>query len=506
MEPPQGVTHASEAPPSGGWKLYLGTFAVFLALYASTAQRGVAWQDSGMFQLRCIDLQIRSEMGLALSHPLLIVLGKLFSLLPFGALAWRINLVAAVAGALTVANIALLVRRLAPHRRAAALIAAGTFGLAHTPWWLATVAESQLLFTALFTLNLHVAVSLVRRPREGLVVLLGLINGLALTAHNLSLLAAPVWAGIVLSLASRRDLRWRSLVWLTGAWAVGASAYLAMIVSRATEVGAGAAVHSALFGELWVEEVFAATGRRFTLGLACVVLNFPNLTLPLAAVGLWVSWKRLPRALAAAATVLTVMYFLFAVRYEVPDQFMFFLPFYAMAAVLAGVAVGELCPVGRRRWLIVAAAAGVLLAPALLAVAPRVCEKLDVQPPGRKDLAYRDAVTYWLHPWKCGEDSAERYAREAILEAPAGAIVLTDSTIWPPLRWMQRVEGRSEDVTLVLRTWTISAESLVGRDDVFVAATRRNSYPRGLEKLAEFRKDTPESLLYRVIWRPAAVP
>ena len=502
MGPPQGVTHAGESPPSGGWKLYLGTFAVFAALYVCTAQRGVAWQDSGTFQLRCIDLQIRSEMGLALSHPLLIVVGKLLSLLPFGPLAWRINLAAALAGALTVANITLLVRRLVPHRRAAALIAGGTFGLAHTPWWLAAVAESQLLFAMLFTLNLHVAVSLVRRPREGLVVLLGLVNGLALTAHNLALLAAPVWAMIVLSLASKRDLRRRSLIWLVGAWAVGASAYLAMIGLRATEVGAGAAIHSALFGELWVEEVFAATGRRLTLGLACVVLNVPNLTLPLAAAGLWVSWKRLPRALAAGFTVLTAVYFLFAVRYEVADQFMFFLPFYAIVAVLTGIALGEFCPVGRRRWLIAAAAVGGVLAPALLAVGPWACERFHIQPPGRNDLAYRDAARYWLHPWKGGEDSAERYAREAILEAPAGAVILVDSTIWPPLRWMQRVEGLGADVTLLLRTLDIP-EGLPERDDVFVAAARRGSYPKGLDKLAEFRKDTPESLLYRVVWRGA---
>lgn len=502
MGPPQGVTHAGESPPSGGWKLYLGTLAVFCTLYACTAQRGVAWQDSGTFQLRCIDLQIRSEMGLALSHPLLIVLGKLFSFLPFGPLAWRINLVAALAGALTVANIALLVRRLVPHRRSAALIAAGTFGLAHSPWWLATVAESQLLFVMLFTLNLHVALSLVRRPREGLVVLVGLINGLALTAHNLALLAVPVWAAIVLSLASKRDLRWRAMVWLVGGWAVGASAYLAMIALRATEVGAVAAIHSALFGELWVEEVFAATGGRFKLGLACVALNFPNLALPLAAGGLWVSWKRLPRALAAGFTVLTVVYFLFAVRYEVADQFMFFLPFYAMVAVLAGVALGEFCPAGRRGWLIAVATVGAVLTPALLAIAPWACERFHVQPPGRDDLAYRDTARYWLHPWKGGEDSAERYGREAILEAPAGAVILVDSTIWPPLRWMQRVEGLGADVTLVLRTLEIPG-GLPGLDDVFVAATRRNSYPRGLEKLAEFRKDTPESLLYRVVWRGA---
>jgi hypothetical protein len=502
MGPSQGVTHASETPPSSGWKLYLGTFAVFAVLYAGAAQQGVAWQDSGTFQLRCIDLQIRSEMGLALSHPLLIALGKLFSLLPFGPLAWRINLVAALAGALTVANITLLVRRLVPHRPAAALIAGATFGLAHTPWWLASVAESQLLFAMLFTLNLHLAVSLVRRPREGLVVLLGLINGLALTAHNLALLAAPVWVATVLALASKRDIRWRSLAWLVGGWGLGASAYLAMIASRATEIGAGAAIHSALFGELWVEEVFAATGGRFKLGLACVGLNFPNLTLPLAAGGLWAAWKRLPRTLAAAFTVLTAVYFLFAVRYEVADQFMFFLPFYAMVAVLAGVALGEFCPAGRRRWLIVVAAVGSVLAPALLAVGPWACEKLNVQPPGRGDLAYRDTARYWLHPWKCGENSAERYGREAILEAPAGAVILVDSTIWPPLRWMQRVEGLGADVTLLLRTLDIP-EGLLGREDVFLAAARRGSYPKGLDKLADFRKDTPESLLYRVVWRGA---
>ena len=91
---------------------YVSVLVVALALYGLTTQRGYGWQDSGVFQWRILNFDLLGWNGIAVAHPLLIILGKVFSFLPLGPLALRINLLSAVAGAVAVANVATMVRRL----------------------------------------------------------------------------------------------------------------------------------------------------------------------------------------------------------------------------------------------------------------------------------------------------------------------------------------------------------------------------------------------------------
>jgi len=450
---------------SAAWKLYAAVFVLFLALYAATAQRGPAWQDSGIFQWRILRFDLTGWLGLALSHPLLILLGKAFSGLPFGPPAWRMNLVSAACGALAVANVALLVRRLTPAHRPSAWFAAGLFGLGHTTWWLSTVCESQVVLAALFTAELNVLLSLIRRPRGHLVVLLGALNGLALTAHNLALLAAPVYGVVVIGLCLRRRLRWHAVGLLLVAWAVGAAGLLALVAHEAVGAGPAAAVRSALFGRSWQSHVLGASLRAVALGGGYVAYNFPNAGLPLAAAGLLALRRRRPKAAAWAFAALAGVYLLFAIRYPVADQFMFFLPFYAMVAVLAGVGL-ERAAAGRARGLASAALVTVLFGPALYAAMPRIAAAAGLTLPGRKDLPFRNHARYWLSPWKAGEDSAGEFARAVLKEAQA------------------------------------TKESLpVGTPNVFVVSPLRRYHPAWLTEVASLEKDDEKSILFRVVWR-----
>ena len=209
---PTGPDGPANSPGSrGGAAMWFAVASVMLAVYAATAQSGPAWQDSGIFQCRILDFDLTGKLGLALAHPLLIILGKAMSWLPLGGLAYRMNLVSALCGAVTVANVALLVRRLCPDRPAAAWLSAGLLGLAHTPWWLSTICESQMVFAALFTASLHVLVSLVRRPTGKLSLILGAVNGLGLMAHNLALLSLAIYGLTVIGLCAAGRLRWHAV-------------------------------------------------------------------------------------------------------------------------------------------------------------------------------------------------------------------------------------------------------------------------------------------------------
>jgi len=141
--------------------LALGLFAASLALYVQTLAPSVAalFDDSLEFPLVSYRLGIAHPTG----YPLYTLLGKLFSLAPWHNVAWRVNLLSAVAGALAVALVYLVARQLAARRMPALL---GAVALAVSPvfWSQAVIAEVYTLTAAFVALLLWLALRWARRP------------------------------------------------------------------------------------------------------------------------------------------------------------------------------------------------------------------------------------------------------------------------------------------------------------------------------------------------------
>jgi hypothetical protein len=524
---PAGVA-AGASRREAAW-LYARALIFFGLLYAFTAQRGPAWQDSGEYQLRIMDWELTNRLGLALSHPLLIVLGRAFAALPFGEAPWRINLLMALCGGVATANIALLVRRLAPGRPLAAWIAAGFWGLAHTPWWLATICESQAIVAAFFTLELNLLLSLARRPGVLAAGALGLANGAAWNTHNLALLALPAYGVTVAWLCASRRMRWTALAAMIACWCAGASLMLALAAREAARIGLPAAIESLLFGSEWRGRVLGGSAPALKMGALCVLLNFPNLALPLAAFGLWKMRPAVEPAFRRAFYYLVAIYLLFAIRYNVTDQFMFFLPFYALVATAAGVGFAQWAYRGKgagpafaeylgaahprqatrggvglggiaARAMLAIATMGV--GPCLYAAGPSLWRAVGLKPIGRTDLPGRDAVRYWMTPWKNNEDSAQRFAAAAVRQAPASAdcLVIADSTAWAPLKLAWRnMENRPR---IVLDTDLAPSDVPPGTPNVYTTSNLPGYYPAWFEHEAILQRAPGESL-FKVTWLKA---
>lgn len=486
-------------------RLHLALLTAGIVLYAFTAQRGPGWQDSGIFQLRIARFDLAGWLGVALAHPVMVLLGNAFRHLPFGTPAWRINLVSAVFGALAAANIGAMVFRLAPNRRAPALLAAGMFGLGHAVWWLSTICESQPIYAAIFTLELHVLVTLVRRPAVRWAALLGLVSGLGLATHNLALLALPAHGLVVLYLVYRRRMPAGAVPAMIGAWLVGSSLWWMLVFTRAGETGLADAIRSGLFGDLaqWQSDVLVGRVRALIMGAAAVGLQFPNLTLPLAAVGLVTLRKQVGAVLASAMGYLLAIHLLFAMRYSIADQFMFFLEAHAMIAILAGLGLARLTRDGRRRWLTVAAAVALAVTPAIYASLPTLWSRAGLGAPGRADLPFRRPARYWFVPWKHNEHSAERFARGVLADLPPDSHLIIDSTAKYPVRWMQEVHGLRPDVRLYWEDLTrqVPRASLpVGTRSVYTASADPAYLPKRLLEEAVLVRDDPGDLVWRVVW------
>ncbi|MFL6570943.1 MAG: DUF2723 domain-containing protein, partial [Burkholderiales bacterium] len=128
-----------------GW-VHAGLVAAALfALYAATAPRTVALEDDGLFILASYYLGGAHPPG----YPLFVLIGKLFTLLPIGSVAYRVHLASAFFGAVSCGILWLCARALLGHRVPAYLAAFG-FGVSPVFWSQSIIAEVYTLNTFFF--------------------------------------------------------------------------------------------------------------------------------------------------------------------------------------------------------------------------------------------------------------------------------------------------------------------------------------------------------------------
>jgi len=128
--------------PAGVLPTLLGL--VTLALYLRTLLPSVGEADTFEFQVVVPLLRVAHPTG----YPLYILLGKLFTLLPFSNVAWRVTLSSAVFGTGAVLALYALLRRLT-ERRLIAFLVALAFAFSFTFWSQAIVAEVYTLHNLL---------------------------------------------------------------------------------------------------------------------------------------------------------------------------------------------------------------------------------------------------------------------------------------------------------------------------------------------------------------------
>lgn len=496
-------------------RLWLAVFLVATLLYALTCQRGVSWQDSGMFQYRAYTLDLRGQLGLALAHPLYIIAGWLLKFVPVADFPARLNFFSGLGMAAAAANLA-AATALLTGRRWIALAVAVMLVVAHTAWWLATIAEVYTWQLAGFTAELWLLVLLVRRPAWGKLAALALINGLGLCVHNLALLPLPLYLLVAIVLIVRRRLPAWSLAAAAGAWIAGAGLYFGLIaVEIAGGAGVKAAIASALFGQGYADKVLNTAvqwGVVRKANFALMALNVVGAPMLLAAVGAATLRRRVGGLLAGVLWAIAGVHLLFVIRYNVPDQFTFFLPALAMFVLLAGAGLASL-----ESWNRPAKAVGIALVlvwvlamPLFYAAAPALVRAGGLELADQHALPYRSESRYWLTPWKHNEDSAERFARDAVSQLRAEgapAFLYAPSTAHAPLRWVLTTEAADAPITLMGgwgdplvkllqdqpgRFWQTVRER---RASVWVVSIEADYCPPLLRALAG---EKPQGLLYRV--------
>lgn len=426
----------------GGRVWPLAVLAVtVLGLYLRTMGRTVGEADTFEFQVVAPALGVAHPTG----YPLYILLGKLFSLLPLGSVAWRVNLTSAVCATGAALLLYLLLERLT-RQPLVACLSALALAFTRVLWSQAVVAEVyalNLLFVCAVLLLLTTLLEWRRagapgdlgreRAPKGTLWTLALLLGLSLTNHLTMALWLPA-AGLAL-LLTRPRMGGRG-------WAAAAGLFLAGLLVYAYIPLRWPALHDGRWMSA-AEFLAYVTGRQFGAALQLGLLRDPTryailgrlllepfgwAGLALAAAGLvWLLLRRPRLAVLSALTFL--LYALYGLIYLVPDISVFLLPTHLLLALWAGFGVAALARLALRLrgWV-----------PGLLIVL----------------FALVPLSRVWLNLHAVDQSGAferERWGRYVLtLPLAPDAAVLADGEKFAPLYYLQQIEGRRPDLDLAV--------------------------------------------------------
>lgn len=451
------------------WR-WLGPLFVTVALgpvYLLTMPQAVGAADAFEFQVVAPQLGIAHPTG----YPLYLLLGKLFSLLPLGTMAWRINLASAVYAVLAAAVVFRLGLRLLG-RPLVALAGAVILGLLPIYWSQAIIAEVYTLHALIVASALLLILRLIDARHNATavstqsgvsddmrhvagdrktMVALAFLLGLGLTNHLTTMfLLLPAALAIALNLwpqykRKRPDIsRRRSLLLLTIQLLLAFAlplllyAYLPlrwvaihgepMGIDRFIDWVVAGRFQGALQWEAWLRD---PARRQIIARLFLDAWGWPYLVL--AAAGL--AWLFARQWRAALVLLITAVGFTFyALNYYVPDLAVFLIPAHVVVAiwVAAGLAalvdlIGLLRPTPKLKTI-----TSLLF---LLAMLP----------------AFLSAATRWSAVDQSGRDGGETWARGVLaLPLVRRAAVLADSEKIAPLYYLQQTEQLRPDLDIMV--------------------------------------------------------
>ncbi|HZD09717.1 MAG TPA: DUF2723 domain-containing protein [Candidatus Binatia bacterium] len=444
-----------------------------LLIYLLTLAPTVLWGDDAYFQRTACTGELRPDGG---GHWLWLQAARLFVRLPWGDVAFRSNLLSAIAATGTILVLYAAARQ-AGLRRDAAAVAVISLAVGHTFWMHAVRAEVYSVFT--FFVALHFWLWARWRPdekqpeagffRDARPLYGGAaVFGLTLLAHQMALLLFPAW--IVFVWLQRGSLRGAQVGKATAFLIAGLVPFFLVVESQIVLVANVSMIRAvwlyftqagADFSSSFFDFSLAAMPRDLATWALLTLLQFCSPALVL------IPWGLVDRLRSGRPKVwipLLAFYLfdvLFAVSYRVNDRYAFLLPGYVALALFTGAGwqAARAALASRQRPSTVSVAmAGVLVAGSVLVlvmpiavyyVAPRAMAALNLNPLDVRRLPGREPNAFFLWPGKGGYLGARQYGEQTLAALPPAATLFADHTPLETLRYLQAVEGIRPDVQIL---------------------------------------------------------
>ncbi|MGZ9221989.1 MAG: protein O-mannosyl-transferase family, partial [Anaerolineales bacterium] len=173
-----------------------------LALYIRTLAPSLLWGDSAEFQTLSYTLGMTHPSG----YMTQIMLGKLFTYLPVGNIAYRVNLMSAFFGALAVTQVYLIVRMLGG-LPIAGISASMMLALSEIFWRRALVAESYTIAASMLATIWLLFLFWRHTQKWGYLFAAGLAGGLSMGIHS-TVLMTTISVLIIMVMTTRKRADW----------------------------------------------------------------------------------------------------------------------------------------------------------------------------------------------------------------------------------------------------------------------------------------------------------
>ena len=352
--------------------LFLIAFSIYLVTLAPT----ITWRNDGADGGDLITAAYTLGIAHPPGYPLYVVLGKLFTLLPIGDVAYRVNLMSAFFAAATIPLVYLITLGLcrsvvSPSNRSlsrgggtrapwiAASAAALTFAFSPTLWSQATIAEVYTLNASFVALLFYLILKWRGEKRQrtaagndkwgGYLPLAAFIYGLSLGNHFSMLMLGP--AVLLLIIEGRLDGRINLKGLLTAGlcFLLGLSIYLFLPLraARHPPINWGdphtwSGFLWTVSGELYREFAFALPAShipaRASAWAGLLVQQFGWWGLLLGLIGLWRCLNE-DRAFSAFSLLAFSAVVVYAIGYNTTDSYVYLIPSYLVFATWLGAGI-----------------------------------------------------------------------------------------------------------------------------------------------------------------------
>src|SRR4028119_1415997 len=336
-------------PVLAGSAAGLFVFALFLRTLAPTV---LYYDDPGMLDAVMLQMQA-AVLGIAhpTGYPTYLTLTHLFTYLPVGDVAYRVNLASAAYGALAVGAVFgagyLLSRRVVT-----AAVAAVAFGGGEAIWSQAVIAEVYTMNALLISLTLLSLLLWRDRARDRYLLIAASLSGLCLTHHLTSGLLLPASLLFVGLIDWRRLLEWRLMLRCAGLFFLGLTPYLYLPI-RAWMDAPMEANNPSNFERFWyVVSGGNLTGSFFAFGPAelpgRLLFYWGHLTDNLSPVLVMVALTGAALTVARDRPVGLLLGFLYlgwafySIENDIPDVNLYFIPTYLILCLWTAVGLGAL--------------------------------------------------------------------------------------------------------------------------------------------------------------------
>lgn len=327
-------------------------FLIYLGMLAPT----VFINDSAELAAGASSLGIVHSPG----YPVYMLVARAFTYLPFGDIAYRVNLLSAVSTVGAIFFLVLLLRQLHIPKPIAALTAC-LFAFNFYTWSLSVIAEVYTFQVWLLIIMLWGAW---QWQKSGQRVFLYAVTGLLGVSAANNPATILWWGGILLLLGLARRLSWRTAIGAIITFGVGLAFILYLpIRSQAAPLLNQAGFYDA-FGQFLPFDlrnpfalIWYVTGGPFHQSIGNYTLleavteikgtilrinaAFLGIGLPLGLWGVIILWRKKPRI--AVAFLLTMLpHLLFFTFYRVPDKDTMFIPVYIVWVIFIGIGLSHL--------------------------------------------------------------------------------------------------------------------------------------------------------------------